>query len=274
MINMIRVTNTQILKDKLYEKGNVYECIGEFSGSQTKILFNKIECNHKPFLATPNNILKKYDCPECAMLSRINTKRKNSPVDINVVRNTLTELYPDGKYTLVDGQEYINNKQNMYLLCSDCNKKFSISLVNIRQGRGCSHCRKIFSGKKYSKNSLKIEDYLKENAFKFTTEYTFDDCKFIKKLPFDFAVFINDSIILIEYDGEQHFRPFNKKVKSAVKAFDDLRRNDEIKNNYCKENNYHLIRINYLHKDVIAELEKNLHDLFNDYPLTGSEILQ
>lgn len=271
---MIKVTNTQILKDKLYENGNIFECIGEFSGSQTKILFNKIDCIHKPFLATPNNILKKYDCPECAMISRIKTKRKNSPVNIDVVKNTLEELYPDGKYRLVEGQEYINNKQNLDLLCSDCKNIFSVSLVNIRQGRGCSHCRKIFNGRKYSKNSLKIENYLKEHSFKFISEYTFDDCKFIRKLPFDFAVFINKSIILIEYDGEQHFRPFNKKLESSLKAFEDLKRNDEIKNNYCKENNYHLIRINYLHKDIILELEKNLHSLFNDYPLTGSEILQ
>jgi len=66
----------------------------------------------------------------------------------------------------------------------------------------------------------------------------------------DFAIFDKDKVLycLIEYDGEQHYRPVNFGGMSDEKALNNLektKKHDQIKNNYCKKNNIKLIRIPY-----------------------------
>ena len=97
-----------------------------------------------------------------------------------------------------------------------------------------------------------IEKLLKENNIKYAKEYTFNDLKDIYPLRFDFAIF-NDSnqlIKLIEYDGRQHdldYAPW-----SGEDTLKDRKRRDEIKNEYCKKNNIHLLRIPYTYRDTIT----------------------
>ena len=100
-----KVKDTKTLKQKLIDKNLPYECLGEYVKSQTKILFNKTDCNHEAFYATPNNILKgKYNCPECGRMSRKMTKRKNGGQSIEKVNETINELYPEKEYELIPNQ--------------------------------------------------------------------------------------------------------------------------------------------------------------------------
>lgn len=73
-----------------------------------------------------------------------------------------------------------------------------------------------------------------------------------KKLPFDYFLPIQN--ILIEFDGEQHCK---KKFKMSDKDFEDLQKNDKIKNEYCKKHNINLIRISYLDFDNIDDILYN-----------------
>lgn len=119
--------------------------MGKFVNSQTKILFNKKDCHHKPFLATPNNMLHKDygGCPECGAIKRKNTKRKKYGVGIKEAERRVKKLYPDGLYVLKKGQTYINNKTHLIMICGRCGNEFPISLVNIEKGKGCPICNKI-----------------------------------------------------------------------------------------------------------------------------------
>ena len=47
--------------------------------------------------------------------------------------------------------------------------------------------------------------------------------------------------ILIEYDGEQHFHT----TKNDRFKYEELKKRDEFKNEWCKKNNIPLIRIPY-----------------------------
>lgn len=74
----------------------------------------------------------------------------------------------------------------------------------------------------------------------------FKDClnkpkgeSYCRELSFDF--YLPNENTLIEYDGEQHFV---KRGKYGEK-FEDVNRNDLIKNKYCRDNNIKLIRIHY-----------------------------
>lgn len=90
-----------------------------------------------------------------------------------------------------------------------------------------------------------IEKYLKQLNVSYTKEQRFVDCKHKYTLPFDFAVHNNDGSIsfLIEYDGEQHFRPVE--FYGGAISYKETKRRDEIKTKYCIQNNIKLLRFNY-----------------------------
>ena len=73
-----------------------------------------------------------------------------------------------------------------------------------------------------------------------------------KKLRFDFQILGNDTPLLIEFDGRQHFHPISR--FGGEEAFKNQKINDEIKNKHCNDNNYHLLRIKYTHFNKIEEL--------------------
>ena len=65
---------------------------------------------------------------------------------------------------------------------------------------------------------------------------------------------INDKL-LIEYDGIQHF----EEVEIFRESLTYIQKNDDIKNQYCKDNDIKLIRIPYWDYDRIEEiLQKEL----------------
>ena len=83
-----------------------------------------------------------------------------------------------------------------------------------------------------------VKNYLKENGYKFNTQYSFKDLRDKNVLQFDFAIFDNNELLyLIEHDGRYHnndYRNDHEYTKS----------HDKMKTNYCKENNIPLLRIN------------------------------
>ena len=108
-----------------------------------------------------------------------------------------------------------------------------------------------------------FEEYLIGKEYKYKKEYRFNDCRGKKyPLPFDFAVFKNGNLIfLIEYDGEQHFKPINFKGVSDEKALIShqlTKNNDLIKNEYCKNKNIKLIRIPYYEYNNIFNILSNM----------------
>lgn len=91
-----------------------------------------------------------------------------------------------------------------------------------------------------------IENILKENNIKYETQYSFPDCKSKNNyvLRFDFAIFKNNKLYsLIEYDGEQHFRPIS--IFGGENGYKNNLERDNIKNNYCYKNNINLLRLSY-----------------------------
>lgn len=60
----------------------------------------------------------------------------------------------------------------------------------------------------------------------------------------------------VEYDGRQHFKPvqFSGSTEDAVLAFKKLKLHDALKNKYCEDNGFELLRIKYDQKDEILEL--------------------
>ena len=62
----------------------------------------------------------------------------------------------------------------------------------------------------------------------------------------------------IEFDGRHHFKPIE--YFGGVKAFEKIKINDNIKNEYCFDNNIKLLRISYKNiKSINLILENNIN---------------
>ena len=98
-----------------------------------------------------------------------------------------------------------------------------------------------------SRGEAKIQEILLENNINFIKQKTFPTCYNPEtNNPFFFDFYLPDYNLLIEYDGEQHFS-FKKDTYSwnNEENFQKTKKHDELKNNWCKENNIKLIRIPY-----------------------------
>ena len=156
--------------------------------------------------------------------------------------------------------------------------KDGVNIDNLRQDKtGCPICRNAEG----SIGAKKLNDILIEKGYKdFEKEKKFSDCKSGKetnrctRLKFDFYLKDKENReILVEYDGEQHFRP-NAKHRGE-EGFRERVINDGIKNRYTSQNNIKLIRIAYtdfgnIEKELLAGLESpNQLYLSSNYPKLG-----
>ena len=136
--------------------------------------------------------------------------------------------------------------------CFKCNfKSFGKSGLNAHQ--------KICTGKEtMSSGEYKVKKALESLNIPFEREVS--EIKTEKNwLRFDFKININNCTKYIEYDGKQHFMPIRFGGISPEKAqqtFERTKLNDKLKNDWCKENNYELLRISYKEFDNVDSLVK------------------
>ena len=153
-----------------------------------------------------------------------------------------------------------SNNEAMWNCICDCGNTCNVSGRNLRSGRTVS------CGCQISKGELKIHNYLLQNNILHNEQYSFNDLKSSFGAPLRFDFYLPLYNLCIEYDGEGHYSPINWNGCSDDKAlisFDTIKRNDELKNKYCKDNNVNLLRISYPDYDNI---EKILDDYLSNIP--------
>lgn len=195
--------------------------ISKYYNARTPIKYicpngHKSECSY-------DNWMKGNRCPECY---------KNI-WSIEKAREYLQQF----DYELLE-EEYINSNKLMKMKCPKGHIIFK-SLSNFYAGHRCSCCNEY-------KSMNEIENILNKYNIDNLREYRFNDCRSVKPLPFDF--YLPDYNACIEYDGEQHYKPidFNGMGEEmAEKRFEEGKRRDKIKDQYCKNNGIKLIRIPY-----------------------------
>lgn len=157
-----------------------------------------------------------------------------------------------GKLTAIERAENIGKEVAWKCLC-ECGKYKIVRTYSLLSGDTQS-CGCLGN----SKGEIKIKELLEQAKIPFEIQKTFKTCKDKQYLPFDF--YINNQYI-IEYDGEQHFH--SKKsgyfTEDKVKI---IQEHDNIKNNFCFDNNIPIIRIPYTHynnlclEDLLLETSK------------------
>lgn len=156
----------------------------------------------------------------------------------------INEYVKINKYSLIEREV---RKSNSWIHV-DCENEehdsYWTSWSNFRNGNRCPQCN-------LSKGEEKIRIFFENKNIIFDREFKIEGLKGINEglLRFDFCVYLNDKILLVEYDGEQHFKP-----KFGEFEFMRTVNNDNIKNKYCLENNIELLRIPYTEFENIEKI--------------------
>lgn len=127
---------------------------------------------------------------------------------------------------------------------------------NLKRSYGdCPYC---FS----SKGEEEIAKFLTLWGYDFVREKRFKECKREGLLPFDF--YIESLNLCIEFDGIQHYEAvkfYSKTAEEAQKAFEIRQLNDNIKNQFCKDNEIKLLRIPYYEYDNIEQILSKIENI-------------
>ncbi len=130
--------------------------------------------------------------------------------------------------------KYNNVKTKIKIICPEHGVFIQQAQAHLF-GQGCPKCTN------FSKGENKIHLFLESKNIIFEIQKTFDGCKNINKLPFD--VYLPKHNIIIEYDGELHY--ISSEYFGGEEKLKSTQLNDQIKNEYCKNNNIPLLRIPY-----------------------------
>lgn len=210
--------------------------LDEFKGVNTKMHFKCTVCNYE-WYAVSNALLNKSNsgCPKCSNHAKVSEQEI-----INRMKANEYVEYIDG---------YIDTLHHANFKCKICGYEWHTLPLSVIKGRCCPKCN-ISQGEK------RISKVLDSLNIHYETEYSFYDCKDIRNLRFDF--YLPNYNTCIEYDGEQHFKPVrfdkNNSRGTPQERFEKTKYRDELKNNYCKNNNITLIRIPYTDFDNIESI--------------------
>lgn len=192
-------------------------------------------------------------CSYCSKFIQGKKKSKSSAIKNNF-KDNFPEIYNevDFEKTKIDLENVsAGGRYRIWWKCSKCNgswESYIYSRTNKKRNSGCPFCNK-------SKGENFIKSFLIKNNIKFQREKRFDDCYYKKKLPFDF--YLKKENTIIEYDGEAHFMPVQFggiKMDKAEKNFEEAKNRDVIKNLYCVTKNIKLIRIPYWEFENIEKI--------------------
>lgn len=86
--------------------------------------------------------------------------------------------------------------------------------------------------------------FLQYNNIIYTREKKFDGCRSLKNYPLRFDFFLEELNIAIEFQGKHHYEPINKYPR-AKRVCEKTKIHDQIKRDFCKQNEIDLIEISY-----------------------------
>lgn len=186
-------------------------------------------------------------------------------LQVEIVRELLVKDLSNqkfGKLTVVSKNKSKNGRQLWNCKC-DCGRTAIASSVALTSGRKKS-CGCLASVAEYE-----FATYLDENNYKYIPQYTFNDCKDKRKLPFDFGIKNNNGelVMLVELHGQQHYAPFtycNEPKEIKIKNYENRKRKDIIKENYCKEHNIPLLIIKYSDFNKKEQIFDDFYHLINN----------
>jgi protein-arginine kinase activator protein McsA len=209
-----------------------------------------VTCNiHGEFNQNAHVFLQGHGCQRCGYASYTLSEC------INKFKEIHGDIYDYSKV------EYYNSRTKVCIICRE-HGEFWQKPNNHIDGQRCPNCH-------ISYGELAIKKWFTENSISFVQQYKLNELKVDKK-PLQFDFYLPEINTLIEYDGEQHYRPvrFNGiSMERALANFKKSQYRDNLKNKFCEENKIPLIRIGYNQNtelpNILSKLYLDIIDIKN-----------
>lgn len=227
----MKKSHSQYLKE-VFSVNPKIEVIDTYINAKTPIL-HKCKIDKHEWNASPYSILSGNGCPKCA--KNIKKTHEQYMEELKIVNPDIDVI-----------EKYINANTPILHKCNiDKHEWMAIPSTMLSYG-SCPVCKET-CGERL------IRQWLESRGIKYKFQHRFDDCKDVNCLPFDF--YLPDYNIAIEYDGVQHYKSID--FFGGEETFIYTKKHDNIKTEYCKNNNIKLLRIPYF-KNVEEELNNFL----------------
>lgn len=251
------LTKDEIIKKAIDVHGDIYDYSKlEYINCDTNVIIickEHGEFQQRPFC----HINKQNCCPLCSNIKRAQTKTWTNE---QFIENA--QIIHNNKYNYTK-TNYTKTNENVIIICKK-HGEFQQRPSNHLQGQGCPLCVNKTEAKLYEK-LITIYPTLQ-------TQFKQDWCKRITYLPYDFC--IPEYKIIIELDGEQHFRQV-----SNWSSPEDQQENDKFKETCANGNGYSIIRL--LQEDVfydtydwIKELCGSIEEIIKTNEITNIYLCQ
>jgi len=225
----LKRTNKQFLLEINELVGDEYTFLEPYETASSKILVTHNSCGYT-YKVTPSDFINGGKrCLKCSGLMKKTTESFKQEI----------KKLSNNEFSLIS--EYENSDTKVTIRHNTCKHSWDVSPSSFLSRVSCPRCNT-------SNGESLIASYLTEKGIKYTPEFTFKDLYYRSEsylLRFDFAVLDrNDNVnLLIEYDGEQHFKNMywdNDRENLTVR-----KERDELKNRYCESRSIPLLRIPY-----------------------------
>jgi len=198
-----------------------------YKGRHKKIL---IKCNNKNcqryFWQEAGCHLSGQGCPYCN-----GTPKKTTKQFIEEANQIHGDRYD---YSLVD---YKTNHDKVILICKNCGEYFlQTPNAHLSGQNGCPKCQKKSLAEEC------IAKILTDNNISYIRTKKYDGLKDKQQLSYDF--YLPDYNILIEYNGQQHYK-FFKKYHKTLHDFHRQLHHDWLKRKYARNNDINLLVIKF-----------------------------
>lgn len=199
--------------------------------------------NYVRTLKRANNVFR---CKECAK----NFTCDKLTMDIEELKRRLMNIY-DGKIKIIE-DTYKKASERADFTCILCNNRWTTTPNNILSHEtNCPDCARKNTTEMIAKRYL--QRWLDFELYEFETQKTFKGLKQNKyPLRFDFSIrdINTNKILLIELQGEQHYRIVDfsgkKDESKLIKELEIIKKRDDIKREYVLNNhNLNLVYISY-----------------------------
>lgn len=188
---------------------------------------------------TLNNLQHGQGCKLCADKKRSDKRRLSNESVKEKIESVNNNIW-------LNPQEYKNNStSNLEILCGICGKRKFVTNLNCYERDHKNKCN--YCARSQSNNERIIQYYLEKYKINYIHNFRFNNCRDKRSLPFDF--YLKEYNLCIEFDGEHHYLPVR-----GVERLKSTKFHDQIKTQYCIDNDIDLLRIPYWDKDNIEKI--------------------
>lgn len=225
-----RYKTTGTFKNEVSQINPSVELVSEYLNNKTIVELRCVDCGHI-WSALPNNIRNgKLNCPNCKDITKSYSEFINDFLIANPHDASEYEFYEDT----------YSGYKNPVLVKHSCGYVYTAneSRKMIIGGFRCPICKRNMS----TGASLSLKTLEQLGTVDIQLEKTFDDLVDILPLKYDFYVHLNEKELLVEYNGEQHYKP-NSNFHVTEDDWLKRQEHDKTKKEYAISNSKYYLEI-------------------------------